>query len=156
VAAAGAFEPAMPATAVVAKPVPSAAADGTAGTAASAPTTSNSSAPAWTSPALIGPHAIAGFKALAAGIGPAAGTPPVQGGKNAIGAGGGDSAPTVPGAPCNAGGTSASGVGGTSGGWVALPVTRVVCWPASALRRLQLPAALWRPAAFVSLQERPG
>jgi hypothetical protein len=104
----------------------------------------------------MGPHAITGFKALAAGIEPAAGTPLVHGGKNAIGAGGGDSSPAAPGAPCNAGGTSASGAGGTSGGWVAVPATRVVCWPASALRRLQLPAALWRPVAFVSLQERPG
>jgi hypothetical protein len=155
VGAGGAYDPAMPATARATE-VPLAVAEGAAGTAASGSTTSNSSAPAWTSPALIGPHALAGFKTLAAGIEPAAGTPPVQGGNNAIGAGGGDSAPAAPGAPCNGGSTSASGVGGPSGGWVAVPVTRVVCWPASALRRLQLPAALWRPVAFVSLQERPG
>jgi hypothetical protein len=133
--------------------VPRAIAEGADGAASGAPTT-RSSAPAWTSPALIGPDAPARFKALAATIESPAGRPSVRGGDNASGGGGGS--PLEPGAPCNAGSTSAGGTAGSAGGWVAVPVMRVVCRPASAPRRLQLPAALWRPAAFVSLQERPG
>jgi hypothetical protein len=163
-AAPAGFEPTTPATraagsapvaesavrapaAVDATVAPGAIAQGAAGG-------TSSSAPAWTSPALIGPDAAARFEALAAAIESHAPRLSVRGGDDASGGGGGS--PLEPGAPCNAGSTSAGGTAGSAGGWVAVPVMRVVCRPASAPRRLQLPAALWRPAAFVSLQERPG
>jgi hypothetical protein len=38
----------------------------------------------------------------------------------------------------------------------AVLVALMLCWAASALRPHRLVPALWRPMAFVSIQERPG
>ena len=72
--------------------------------------------------------------------------------------GGGAGAPGIPFAPpCNAGGTGAAASGGFgSGGWAAVPVRSLGCGPPKTLHPHRSPSALWRPSAFVSLQERPG
>jgi hypothetical protein len=44
----------------------------------------------------------------------------------------------------------------SSGAWAALGVSPVACLPSPELHPHRLSPALWRPMAFVSLQERPG
>jgi hypothetical protein len=68
-------------------------------------------------------------------------------------------APTAPPAP--APGSSGAATGGAAGGigfggMAAILVTLMLCWAASAMRPHRLVPALWRPMAFVSIQERPG
>ena len=95
---------------------------------------------------------VLGFPRAARPAAPAAARAPVapQGGAPA--------APGTPHAPpCNLGASGVGGAGGLgAGGWAALSVNPLGCGPPKALRPHRLPAALWRPIAFVSLQERPG
>jgi hypothetical protein len=107
------------------------------------------STPLWTSPRLIGLDAASQLKQLAA--------PTARAGSQPNGSGG--TAPGAPfGPPCNnAAGAAAGSAGGpSSGAWAALGVSPVTCRPSPELRTQRLSPALWRPMAFVSLQERPG
>jgi hypothetical protein len=118
-------------------------------------------APSWTSPALLGLDAPAQLQKLAAAYAPrpsaqGASLEPAPGGLSPRGGGGGSPlAPAGP-APCAAGAAGTAGGGPTSGAWAGLAVTPSGC-AAPRLTQLLLPSpALWRPLAFVSIQERPG
>ena len=71
---------------------------------------------------------------------------------------GGGGAPRTPTAPPCSSGAGASGPGGSagSGGSAALPVATLGCSAPQGLQPHRLTPTLWRQAAFVSLQERPG
>ena len=70
------------------------------------------------------------------------------------------SAPSAPApAPTAAGfaaGGAAGGDGFGPGGWAAVLVALLGCCAAASMRPHRQSLALWRPLAFVSIQERPG
>jgi hypothetical protein len=114
------------------------------------------STPPWTSPQLIGLDAASQLNDLAATVNPASAAPAARGSYQSHSSGA--SAPHAPsGPPCNAGGAAGGSAGSaSSGAWAGLGVSPVVCLPSPELRPQRLSSALWRPMAFVSLQERPG
>jgi hypothetical protein len=105
---------------------------------------------------LIGINAAAALQRLAAAPRTEALAPTAMPGRSA--AGGSGTAPSAPsGPPCSAGASAAGGSGGLgSGGWAAIGVSPLGCNPSQSLHPHRLSSALWRPTAFVSLQERPG
>ena len=70
----------------------------------------------------------------------------------------GGGAPSTPSAPPCSSGAGASGPGGNagSGSSAALPAATLGCSAPQGLQPHRLTPTLWRQAAFVSLQERPG
>jgi hypothetical protein len=120
----------------------------TAPTAVRAP-----AAPAWTSPLLTGPDSASTLQQLGA-------VPPavlVAAGQPSATRGGGTAPSTPFDPPCNAGSSPAAAAGGLgSGGLAAIAAAALTCRPSPALHPHRLSSALWRPTAFVSLQERPG
>jgi hypothetical protein len=91
-----------------------------------------------------------------AAIGSASTAPAEPEGRQAGGAGG--SAPGAPSPPpCSGSGSSGGSAGGAfPGAWAAVLAGSAECKPAAEPARNRLSPALWRPIAFVSLQERPG
>ena len=72
-----------------------------------------------------------------------------------LGGGGAQRTPTPP--PCNSGaGPAGAGANAGSGSAAALPAAAFGCSAPHGLRTLRLTPTVWRQAAFVSLQERPG
>jgi hypothetical protein len=122
--------------------------------------TSRPQARSWTSSGLSGPGAAAQLQKLAASLAPGHQSIAVANADRGAQSGG-SSAPGSPGAPsgppCNAGGIAGTAGGGAlSGGWAAIPARALGCAPAHELRPNRLPTFIWRPAVFLSLQERPG
>jgi hypothetical protein len=70
----------------------------------------------------------------------------------------GSVSPGAPSAPVGVGGPAggAALAGPASGGWCAMLVALLACAGVAGLRRHRFSLAVWRPVAFVSLQERPG
>jgi hypothetical protein len=94
------------------------------------------SSPAWTLAGSAAPAALA----AAPGSSQGGGTPRI---------------PTAP--PCASGtGASAPGAGAGPGGTAALLAATLDCSAPQGLQPNRLTPTLWRQAAFVSLQERPG
>ena len=106
----------------------------------------------WTSPALLGSSAQGAFATATArttaSLANAAAPRSIQGG----------GAPRTPSAPPCSSGTGASAPGGNagSGGAAGLPLAALGCSAPQGLQPNRLTPTLWRQAAFVSLQERPG
>jgi hypothetical protein len=123
--------------------------------AAASPKPEKALASSSTSPASIGSRALPGFDALAAPL--AARAPVATVARSSADDAGGSArhAPAAP--PCSAGAGAAGAAPGVgSGGSAAVPVTALGGCVPNALRSYRLSPALWRTAAFVSLQERPG
>jgi hypothetical protein len=107
------------------------------------------SSPAWTSSALLGSGLGNGALADSSSAAPAAAPGSSQGG------GGAPRTPTAP--PCASGsGSSAPGGSAGSGSSTALHVATLGCFAPQGLQPHRLTPIIWRQAAFVSLQERPG
>jgi hypothetical protein len=110
-------------------------------------------APAWTSPIFTGPNRASALQQLGA-------VPPavlIEGSQPPTTRGGGTAPSTPGGPPCNAGSSPAGAAGGFGGGGLsAIAAATLTCKPSPALHAHRLSSALWRPTAFVSLQERPG
>jgi hypothetical protein len=115
-----------------------------------APLGSLSSDLGWSSPALLGGARLSGPGVLSA----EASAAPLASGSGSN-QGGPPRTPTAP--PC-ASSAGASGAGGSaaSGSSAALAVAAIDCSAPQGLQPHRLTQTLWRQAAFVSLQERPG